>query len=635
MTLLRALAFRRLDRIPPDKVAGGTRFSLQLLLASLLVTAFLSAGLVIGFLIRHANIDANRLAAATIAGAVDRERSRISNETFINAHWDAAAAHVYGTMDPAWIASNYGTPIARNYIIDAAGHTLYGHLPGGRVPPLHRMISPATLRHLLASLPATEARVRRRNDAIVIPAQFGRVPALIGFSPIVGEKGPARFDRRTYRIFVDIRVLDDHLLKEWSAGFGLANLRWAGTAGTARPQPSTDLRDWGGRVIGVIAWDPLAPGWKAFVTILPLILCCMMVFLTISTVLIRRVLRLNSDLETKSGAAERAAAEQHVARLAAEDALAQARQARQEGEHQAHRRIAAEARHRTEMATAANATADRLQDTIVALIDNLRATASDLDVSADRTLATVVDQQKQAKTAHILSTRTGEMTCAMLDRLRSIATSVDMVSERARDSAGMVIEAARYSATARDANKTLTHSVISIQQASRHISDISRATKLLALNATMEAARAGDTGRGFAVVAQEVRNFSLQTESTTRDIADRIGDITRATDSAVSVGTALGTALESVTASALQTIEMTGQQHAAHAELQTMIVAIEAATADARDALGSLDGTFAQTTTMAHRTRLISADLRTRTEALQHECERIVVLLRQSGGIAT
>ena len=77
-------------------------------------------------------------------------------------------------------------------------------------------------------------------------------------------------------------------------------------------------------------------------------------------------------------------------------------------------------------------------------------------------------------------------------------------------------------------------------------------------------------------------------------------------------------------------IEVTERQHNTNAELQQMIVTIETATDAARDALDSLDGMFGQTATVAHQTRLISTDMRKRTEALQHECERIVAMLRNS-----
>jgi methyl-accepting chemotaxis protein len=229
-------------------------------------------------------------------------------------------------------------------------------------------------------------------------------------------------------------------------------------------------------------------------------------------------------------------------------------------------------------------TASRNIREVVAAIDGsagtLSGAADDMSALSSRIARSAEDVKARTVDVAEAATRVSESVEVARAGGYGMTNSIQEIAASASEAATVAGHAVAAAGSTNETVSKLGESSRQIGDVVKVITSIAEQTNLLALNATIEAARAGEAGRGFAVVASEVKELAQETARATEDIANRVDTIQRDARAAVAAISEISTVIGNISEHQQAIARTVEEQQVTTAEIGRSVVDAADGTAD-------------------------------------------------------
>jgi methyl-accepting chemotaxis protein len=211
--------------------------------------------------------------------------------------------------------------------------------------------------------------------------------------------------------------------------------------------------------------------------------------------------------------------------------------------------------------------ADDFESAVGRVVGTVSAAATELEAAAGTLTHTAEHTQELSGVVACTAEQASGNVQSVAASTEELTASVGEISRQVQESSRIAREAVHQAERTDGRIAELSQAASRIGDVVRLITAIAEQTNLLALNATIEAARAGEAGRGFAVVASEVKSLANQTAKATEEIGSQIAGMQTATNDSVAAIKEIGTTIGRIAEIASGVAAAVEQQGAATREI--------------------------------------------------------------------
>ena len=235
----------------------------------------------------------------------------------------------------------------------------------------------------------------------------------------------------------------------------------------------------------------------------------------------------------------------------------------------------------------------RLLQSVELKMSKVQDTAQDLTRIAD-------DAREQAQSTVVNSESMSGNVDTVAQSAEEMEVSINEITQQVTTVSGVIVDANRDATDANGKVSELAGTAERIGDVIALIQDIAEQTNLLALNATIEAARAGEAGKGFAVVASEVKSLSDQTARATHEISAQVAEIQASTRNAVAAIDGIASTMNAVSDHAQDISAAMERQGAATTEINHNVRQATSSTGGVSRSIAVVTGRIDETSTAAN-----------------------------------